>query len=185
MILSDADICHELDGGQLMIQPLSPGALQPASYEVHLQDAATRSSNEWVDVEGIEPPTQPLVSWYLEPDEFALGCTVEKVSIPAHLCAQVNGKSSLGRLGLLVHATAGYIDPGFSGQITLELKNISNHTIVLNERMAIAQLVFHQLRQPAERLYGAPELGSHYQGQEGIRRSYMDSSAGYGSLLEP
>lgn len=183
MILSDADICYELDGGQLFIEPLMPRSLQPASYEVHLKDAATRSSNEFIEMEGVE--AQPPVSWYLEADEFALGCTIEKLTVPRHLCAQVNGKSSLGRLGLLVHATAGYIDPGFSGQITLELKNISNHTIVLTEGMAVAQLVFHQLRQPAERVYGHPDLGSHYQGQEGIRRSYMDSSAGYGSLLEP
>lgn len=173
MILSDADICHELDGGQLFIEPLLPRSLQPASYEVHLQDAATRSGNEWVEMEGVE--VQPPVSWFLEPDEFALGCTVEKLTVPRHLCAQVNGKSSLGRLGLLVHATAGYIDPGFSGQITLELKNISNHTIVLTEGMAIAQLVFHQLRQPAERPYGSPELGSHYQDQGGITPSYLAS----------
>ena len=174
MILSDADICYELDGGQLFIEPLLPRSLQPASYEVHLQDAATRSGtsdlpplNESGDfVKGPE-------SWYLEPDEFALGCTVEKVTIPRHLCAQVNGKSSLGRLGLLVHATAGYVDPGFMGQITLELKNIGNHTIVLTEGMAVAQLVFHQLRQPAERPYGTPELGSHYQGQEGITPSFL------------
>jgi dCTP deaminase len=178
MILSDRDICYELDGGQLFIDPLLPRSLQPASYEVHLQEAATLSADHEKGVGALE-------TWFLDADEFALGCTVEKVTIPRHLCAQVNGKSSLGRLGLLVHATAGYIDPGFSGQITLELKNISNHTIVLTEGMAIAQIVFHQLRQPAERAYGHPDLGSHYQGQEGIRRSYMDSSAGYGSLLEP
>jgi dCTP deaminase len=172
MILSDADICYELDGGQLHIDPLLPRSLQPASYEVHLQDAATRS-NEWLVADGIEE--RPPVSWYLEPNEFALGCTIEKVTVPRHLCAQVNGKSSLGRLGLLVHATAGYIDPGFTGQITLELKNISNHTIVLTEGMAIAQLVFHQLRQPAERPYGSPELGSHYQDQGGITPSYLAS----------
>ena len=172
MILSDRDICFELDGGLLVIEPLTSGALQPASYEIHLGDVASRNeeSNEFRS------------TWYLEPDEFALGCTVETVTIPGHLCAQVNGKSSLGRLGLLVHATAGYVDPGFTGQITLELKNISNHVIVLTDLMPIAQLVFHQLRQPAERPYGSPELDSHYQGQRGIRRSYMDSSAGYDSL---
>lgn len=172
MILSDRDICDELDrklndllgmADGLVIEPLIAGSLQPASYEVHLQDAATRGS------------ATGLMSWYLEPDEFALGCTIEKLTVPPHLCAQVNGKSSLGRLGLLVHATAGYIDPGFSGQITLELKNISNHTIILNEGMAVAQLVFHQLRQPAERPYGTPELGSHYQGQEGITPSFLVS----------
>lgn len=174
MILSDRDICYELDSELLVIEPLANGSLQPASYEVHLADVACRESesNEFNS------------TWYLQPDEFALGCTLETVTIPRHLCAQVNGKSSLGRLGLLVHATAGYIDPGFSGQITLELKNISSHVIVLTDLMPIAQLVFHQLRTPAERPYGHPDLQSHYQGQQGIRRSYMDSSAGYDSLPE-
>lgn len=120
--------------------------------------------------------------WWLEPGEFALGSTLEKVTLPATLCAQVNGKSSLGRLGLLVHATAGFVDPGFSGELTLELKNLSNHVIPLSRGMAVAQLVFHRLTSPAQRPYGHEELGSHYQGQVGIRRSYMDGSAGYSSL---
>lgn len=182
MILSDEDIYAELcavDG--LRVTPPSPlSAFQPASLEVHLGDAATRSGEEVYGHEG-DGVAAPQ-TWFLEPNEFALACTVEAVFVPRWLCAQVNGKSSLGRVGLLVHATAGFIDPGFTGQITLELKNLSNHTIPLHQGMAVAQLVFHRLSSPAQRPYGHEELGSHYQGQVGIRPSYMDSSAGYGSL---
>lgn len=176
MILSDQDIYTEMAVGGLLVEPRPPlSAFQPASLEVHLADAATR--HEEGDVELAGPMT-----WWLEPGEFALGCTLETVTLPATLCAQVNGKSSLGRLGLLVHATAGFVDPGFSGQLTLELKNLSNHTIALHHGMPVAQLVFHRLSSPSQRPYGHEELGSHYQGQTGIQRSYMDGSAGYSSL---
>lgn len=178
MILSDQDIYAELLGGGLSVSPPSPlSAFQPASLEVHLAEALTRTAEEEERL-GLEAPE----SWWLEPGEFALGSTVETLAVPSHLCAQVNGKSSLGRMGLLVHATAGFIDPGFQGQITLELKNLSNHTIVLHKSMPVAQLVFHRLSSPAQRPYGDPELGSHYQHQTGTTRSYMDSSAGYGDI---
>lgn len=176
MILSDQDIYAELAAGGLKVEPRPPlRAFQPASLEVHLADAATRHEDGYVEAGG------PM-TWWLAPGEFALGSTLEKVTLPATLCAQVNGKSSLGRLGLLVHATAGFVDPGFSGELTLELKNLSNRTIVLHSGMAIAQLVFHRLSSPSQRPYGHEELGSHYQGQVGIRRSHMDGSAGYSSL---
>lgn len=175
MILSDQDIFTELVAGELRVTPASPlSAFQPASLEVHLGDAATR--NHFDEVHYDLDPVKTPETWYLEPGEFALGCTVETVTLPSTLCAQVNGKSSLGRLGLLVHATAGFIDPGFEGQITLELKNIGNHTILLHSGMAVAQLVFHRLSSPSQRPYGHPELGSHYQGQTGIQRSYMETS---------
>lgn len=180
MILSDQDIFNEMAVGGLLVEPRPPlHAFQPASLEVHLADAATRC----VDLEGTVPGLKD--TWWLEPGEFALGCIIEKVTLPATLCAQVNGKSSLGRLGLLVHATAGFVDPGFSGELTLELKNLSNHTIALHHGMPVAQLVFHRLSSPSQRPYGHEELGSHYQGQVGIQRSYMDGSAGYGSLRTP
>lgn len=179
MILSDQDIYAELLGGGLTVTPPSPlSAFQPASLEVHLAEALTRN-HEGFSEYGQEYAAE---TWWLEPGEFALGSTVETVALPAHICAQVNGKSSLGRLGLLVHATAGFIDPGFHGQITLELKNLSNHTIVLNRLMPVGQLVFHRLSSPAQRPYGHPELGSHYQHQAGTTRSYMDGSAVYGSM---
>lgn len=178
MILSDQDIYTEMAVGGLLVEPRPPlSAFQPASLEVHLADAATRHEDF-----GHSLSDNPGTTWWLEPGEFALGCTVEKVTLPATLCAQVNGKSSLGRLGLLVHATAGFVDPGFSGELTLELKNLSNHTIALHAGMAVAQLVFHRLSSPSQRPYGHEELGSHYQGQVGIQRSYMDGSAGYSSL---
>lgn len=179
MILSDQDIYAELLEGGLSVQPPSPlSAFQPASLEVHLADALTRNH------EGFSEYGQGYVAetWWLEPGEFALGGTVETVMVPSHLCAQVNGKSSLGRLGLLVHATAGFIDPGFQGQITLELKNLSNRSIALHKSMPIAQLVFHRLSSPAQRPYGHPELKSHYQHQVGTTRSHMDSSAAYSGL---
>lgn len=182
MILSDQDIYAELLGGSLQVTPPSPlSAFQPASLEVHLAEATTRSTFEEVHYDGDVLPTSQ--TFWLEPGEFALGSTVETVVLPSTLCAQVNGKSSLGRLGLLVHATAGFIDPGFQGQITLELKNLSNHTIVLNQGMAVAQLVFHRLSSPAQRPYGHPELGSHYQHQTGVTRSYMDGSAAYADIV--
>lgn len=179
MILSDQDIYVELLGGGLCVTPASPlSAFQPASLEVHLGDATTRNHEGFTEY----GQNYAAETWWLEPGEFALGSTVETLVLPSHLCAQVNGKSSLGRLGLLVHATAGFIDPGFQGQITLELKNLSNHTIVLNKSMAVAQLVFHRLSSPAQRPYGHPELGSHYQHQTGVTRSYMDGSAAYSGI---
>lgn len=179
MILSDQDIYAELLDGGLSVEPPSPlSAFQPASLEVHLGDAAT--AHGWYpDQYGDVAPPE---TWWLQPNEFALACTVETVVLPSHLCAQVNGKSSLGRLGLLVHATAGFIDPGFQGQITLELKNLGNHAIPLHRDQPIAQLVFHRLSSPAQRPYGHPELSSHYQHQTGIRPSYMTGSEGYGSM---
>lgn len=109
----------------------------------------------------------------LRPDQFALATTKEMVCIPTDLVAQVNGKSSLGRLGLLVHATAGFIDPGFRGQITLELKNIGPDPIFLPEGMVVCQLVFFETRSPATRPYGSQGLGSHYQDQSGVTPSRL------------
>lgn len=180
MILSDQDIYTELLDGGLSVTPPSPlSAFQPASLEVHLADALTRSHEEGFTEYG---QNHSVETWWLEPGEFALGSTVETLVVPSHLCAQVNGKSSLGRLGLLVHATAGFIDPGFQGQVTLELKNLSNRTIALHKLMPVAQLVFHRLSSPAQRPYGHPELESHYQHQTGTTRSYMDGSSVYGSV---
>lgn len=159
VILSDRDIKALIAWDQIRVIPLPPpSAYQPASLEVHLAEGV------WLAACGR--------------DDFRLSHTVETVTLPSHFCAQLNGKSSLGRLGLLVHATAGFIDPGFSGQITLELKNLSSRPLQLVEGMPIAQLVFHGLSSPAERPYGHPELGSHYQGQAGTTKSYMDPSAG-------
>lgn len=180
MILSDIDIAEEIYSGRLGIDPYTGGEqLQPASVEVHLAfdpHLATGSGD--------------LV---LEPEEFLLAHTVEKVRIPRHLVAQLTGKSSLARLGLAIHATAGYVDPGFEGQITLELKNfnpwpqplaigaagwpsvnrIAEGSIALQRGQPIGQLVFHVLTSPSQRPYGSDGLGSHYQGQLGTTPSHL------------
>lgn len=152
MILSDRDIQLFIDLGHIGVDPLPPHrALQPASLEVHLDQEA-----------------------WLAPGEFLLANTAETVTLGANVAANLTGKSSLGRMGLAVHITAGYIDPGFSGQIVLELKNLGEKELILDKGTPIAQLVFHELRTAAARPYGHPDLGSHYQNQTGPTRSYLD-----------
>jgi dCTP deaminase len=154
LILSDGAIRWHMNGGQLQIDPLPPdSAFQPASLELRL--------------------AEPVI---LVSDEFTLSCTMETVTIPDNLVAQVNGKSSWARLGLQVHATAGYIDPGFSGQITLELKNLGSNRLALGAGVPICQLVFLQVQGPVLRPYGHPELNSHYQHQMGTTKSYLEES---------
>lgn len=158
VILSDRDIRDEIERGNITIDPYQPDAIQPASLEVHIdRDLVVR-------------------------DSFMLGCTIETVTINDAFCAQVNGKSSLGRLGLLVHATAGFVDPGFSGQLTLELKNLSGRVIQLKQGQPVAQLVFHRLCCPAEKPYGHESLGSHYQGQVGPTRSHLEAEMPFSDL---
>jgi len=152
MILGDTDIRTFLRLGLIRVDPEPQDqAIQPASLELHLAGGL-----------------------YLEPMEFALAHTVETVTLSNQIAANLTGKSSLGRLGLAVHITAGFVDPGFSGQIVLELFNCSRHDISLEDGQAIGQLVFHQLRSPAQRPYGHPDLGSHYQNQVGTVRSYLN-----------
>ena len=154
MILSDRDIRLFINLGHIVVEPLPPHrALQPASLEVHI------GQETW-----------------LAPNEFLLASTLETVTLGANVAANLTGKSSLGRLGLAVHITAGYIDPGFSGQIVLELKNLGNTELHLDKGAPIAQLVFHELRTAVARPYGHPDLGSHYQHQTGITRSYLEVS---------
>lgn len=152
MILSDSLIRHEIIIGNLVVDPLPPdSAFQPASLELRLAEAVT-----------------------LQPGEFRLGHTLEKIGIPDHLVGQVNGKSSLGRLGLLVHATAGFVDPGFAGQLTLELKNLGDRPIQLEKHQPVCQLVLFRALGTVLRPYGHPELGSHYQGQSGTTPSWLE-----------
>ena len=182
MILSDRDIANRMYPGlgekSIIIDPWPAKArMQPASVELTLAAdikvetcySRVRNANGEVCVD--------LAEWWggdltaerteLHNTQFALACTVETVRIPDDLVGQVNGKSSLARRGLIVHTTAGFIDPGFHGQITLELKNVSNTPFHLRAGMAICQLVFMQMTSPALRPYGSEGLGSHYQGQEG------------------
>lgn len=175
-VLSDRTIKQELAAGRLRIEPLDEAAIQPASVDLRL-DSAFRvfktTSRPYVDVaqdvddltELVEiSPEEPFV---VQPNTFVLGSTVETITLPDDIVARVDGKSSLGRLGLLVHATAGYVDPGWTGKLTLELSNQSQMPIALYYGMRIAQISFIELTTPVDRPYGHPELGSKYQGQTG------------------
>lgn len=166
MILSDRTLRAELDAGTLVIDPPpADAAIQPASIDLHLGGHI-----RWT----YRPDANPISidgGFALAPSRFCLGFTAETVTIPRHLVAQLNGKSSLGRLGLAIHITAGFIDPGFCGQITLELHNCSPLPILLDPGMPIGQLVLMWLTAPAERPYGSPGLNSHYMNQRGATPS--------------
>ena len=176
MVLSDRDIQAAVNAGHLIIEPFGEDALQPASVDIRLgaEFRVFRNHREsYIDVR--EPvanlteleTVEPDQAFVLHPGEFVLGTTLERVSLPDDLVARVEGKSSLGRLGLLVHATAGYVDPGWDGHLTMELSNVANLPIRLYSGMKIGQLSFLRLTSPAERPYGSPGLRSKYQGQTG------------------
>lgn len=158
MILSDRDIVNELNKHQLKISPYYEEMIQPCSVDLHL-------ASELLDIEG---NTYELGEYTLNPKEFILASTFESVRIPPYLCGQVDGKSSLGRLGLFIHITAGYIDAGYEGNITLELFNASDKPIRLIQGMDIAQLVLYTLTSPVLRPYGSHGLNSKYQGSKGV-----------------
>ncbi len=180
MILADASIRDQVDSGRLGIEPYAAELVQPASVDVRLgtQFRVMRNSRlTHIDpavandalMETVEVPDgEPFV---LHPGEFALGHTAESFELPDDLVGIVNGKSSLGRLGLQVHATAGFVDPGFTGVIVLELSNVATLPILLRPGMKVAQMVFQRLDRPAERPYGHPDLNSKYQGQRGATAS--------------
>ena len=176
MLLSDRDLNKELEAGRLVIDPFDPAMMQPSSIDVRL-DRFFRVFNN-TKYTHIDPRQQQddLTSmietdgeeaFVLHPGEFVLGSTFELVGVPDNLAGRLEGKSSLGRLGLLTHSTAGFIDPGFSGHITLELSNVSNLPIMLWPGMKIGQLCLFRLESPAEHPYGSQQAGSHYQGQRG------------------
>ena len=176
MLLSDRDIRASLDSGRLGIDPLDESLVQPSSVDVRLDkffrvfnnsrythiDPALQQDELTTHVE-----TPEGESFVLHPGEFVLGATLERVSLGADVAGRLEGKSSLGRLGLLTHSTAGFIDPGFTGHITLELSNVANLPITLWPGMKIGQLCLFQLSSPAERPYGSSGVGSKYQGQRG------------------
>ena len=174
-VLSDRTIREELASGNIVIDPLMEGCIQPASVDLHLGRSFLVFRNNhvpYIDVRAMnETLTEQVnvgddVPFMLHPGEFVLGSTLEHVEVPADLVARLEGKSSLGRVGLLIHSTAGYVDPGWKGRLTLELSNVSNLPITLYYRMKIGQISFLRLSTPAERLYGSAELGSKYQGQQ-------------------
>jgi dCTP deaminase len=176
MLLSDRDIRAALAAGRLGLAPFDDAMVQPSSIDVRL-DRFFRVFNN-ARYTHIDPALQQddlttLVEpagedpFVLHPGEFVLGSTLEVVSIPDDLAARLEGKSSLGRLGLLTHSTAGFVDPGFSGHVTLELSNVATLPIMLYPGMKIGQLCFIRLSSPAENPYGSAAYGSHYQGQRG------------------
>lgn len=185
MLLSDRDIRAEIQAGRLGIDPYDEKLVQPSSVDVRLDnlfrvfnntrythiDPARQQDELTTLVQAVEG--EPFV---LHPGEFVLGSTLEQCTLPDDLAGRLEGKSSLGRLGLLTHSTAGFIDPGFSGHITLELSNVANLPITLWPGMKIGQLCLLRLTSPAEHPYGSSAVGSKYQGQRGPTpsRSYLN-----------
>ena len=176
VLLSDRDIRAELDSQRIVLDPYEPAMIQPSSIDVRLDRYFRLFDNHkypvidpaqdqpeltrLVEVEGDEP-------FILHPGEFVLGSTYEGVTLPDDVAARLEGKSSLGRLGLLTHSTAGFIDPGFTGHVTLELSNVATLPIMLWPGMRIGQMCFFRLSSPAEHPYGTGASGSRYQGQRG------------------
>ena len=172
--LSDGTIRRLVEEGRIVIDPWDPALVQPASVDLKLGDSFRVFHNHRVTAIDLREPPQNLTEevvvsegepFVIHPGEFALGRTQEWVELPEDVVARVEGKSSLGRLGLIVHATAGFVDPGWKGTLTLELNNLTRVPIKLYPGLLIAQLSFMSLDAPAEKPYGSPELGSHYQGQ--------------------
>ncbi len=173
-VLSDGTIRRLVEEGRIRIDPWDAGMVQPASVDLRLGPSFRVFHNFRVEsIDLAEPPTNLTEhvqvgsdeSFVIHPGEFVLGRTEEWVELPDDLVARIEGKSSLGRLGLIVHATAGFVDPGFKGTLTLEITNLTRVPIVLWPGKPIAQLSFMTLDRPAERPYGHPDLGSHYAGQ--------------------
>ena len=176
MLLADHDIVAQVEAGRVGIDPWDPSLVQPSSVDVRLDKFFRVFENHRYPV--IDPAVDQseltrLVSpdgdgaFVLHPGEFVLGATFEYVSLPDDIAARLEGKSSLGRLGLLTHSTAGFIDPGFEGHVTLELSNVANLPIKLYPGMRVGQLCFFQLSSSARHPYGSAQAGSHYQGQRG------------------
>jgi len=173
-VLSDGTIRRLVGEGRLEIDPWDPAMVQPASIDLRLGGSFRVFHNHKIQAIDLAAPPSDLTEhvqvendgeFVIHPTEFVLGRTAETVGLPNDVVARIEGKSSLGRLGLIVHATAGFVDPGFRGSLTLEITNFNSVPIVLRPGLPIAQLSFMALDEPAERPYGHPELGSHYHGQ--------------------
>jgi dCTP deaminase len=176
MILSDRDIRTAIAAGQIGIDPFDEIDVQPSSVDLHVDRFFRTFHNARHPFIDVKMPMEDLTevvevkeeeAFILHPGEFVLGSTMEYVKLPNDLVARLEGKSSLGRLGLLIHSTAGYVDPGFEGHLTLELSNVANLPITIYPNMKIGQISFFQLTSPAENPYGSRAVGSKYQGQRG------------------
>ncbi len=187
MVLSDRTIKSEMAAGRIIVEPCDPNDIQPSSIDLHLGDdfqVFRNSRYPYIDPGREQPglmervsasPEEPFV---LHPGEFALGTTIERIGLPEDIVGRLEGKSSLGRLGLLIHSTAGYVDPGWDGRLTLELSNVANLPILLTPGMAIGQVSFSQMTTSVDRPYGHPGLGSRYQGQHEATSSKMFLGSG-------
>lgn len=177
MILSDTSIREALDSERVVIDPLGPNAIQPSSVDLRLDHRfrvfrnhtrgiidVKEDLSDLTELVELEDPDKPFI---LHPGEFVLGSTLESVRLPDDIVARLEGKSSLGRLGLLIHSTAGFVDAGWNGQLTLELSNVASLPITLYPAMKIGQISFMQMTTPAATPYGSADVGSKYQNQVG------------------
>ena len=185
MLMSDRDIRASIEAGQIGLEPLDMSLLQPSSFDVRIDRFFRLFDNhKYAFIDPAEPqeeltrfievaPDEPFI---LHPGEFVLGSTYEFVKLPDNVAARLEGKSSLGRLGLVTHSTAGFVDPGFKGHVTLELANVSNLPIKLWPGMKVGQLCFFQLSSPSETPYGSAKYLNRYQGQRGptASRSHLN-----------
>jgi dCTP deaminase len=175
VVLSDSTIARFLEEGRIEIDPYDASLLQPSSVDVRVDRYFRVFRNNlypFIDVKTEQEDLTELVEiddepFILHPGEFVLGSTLERVRLADDLVARLEGKSSLGRLGLLIHSTAGFIDPGWDGHVTLELSNVANLPITIYHGMKIGQISFMQMSEPASAPYGTGQLGSKYQGQRG------------------
>jgi len=176
MVLSDRTIARLIADGRIGIDPYDEALLQPSSVDVRVDRYFRVFHNARYPYIDVKKPQDALTEeveisddgpFILHPGEFVLGSTLERVRLPDDLVARLEGKSSLGRLGLLIHSTAGFIDPGWDGHVTLELSNVANLPITIYHGMKIGQLSFMELTEPAETPYGSDGIGSKYQGQKG------------------
>lgn len=181
MLLTDAQIIDAIARGDMDISPFRQDCLQPTSVDLHLGEEIREYMlyNNGTFLGDLDPlkganehDTRSVLidrkdGYLLRPGNFILGTTVEKVSLGPQISARIEGKSTLGRCGLVIHSTAGFVDPGFIGQLTLEITNLNPRRLVLRPGMRIGQLSFTWLSQPVSRSYGHPSLGSHYQQQQG------------------
>jgi dCTP deaminase len=176
VILSDRTIKEELAAGRILIEPLDPDCIQPSSVDLHIDRYFRVFRNHTTGIIDVKKNLEDLTElieikeddvFILHPGEFVLGTTLERVRLPNDLVARLEGKSSLGRLGLLIHSTAGFVDAGWDGQLTLELSNVATLPITLYPNMKIGQISFIRMTTEADHPYGSGEAGSKYQGQVG------------------
>ena len=176
MILSDRDIRAAIEAKRITIDPFDPAAIQPSSVDLHVDRFFRTFHNARYPYIDVKKPMDDLTElvdvkedepFILHPGEFVLGSTLECVTLPDDLVARLEGKSSLGRLGLLIHSTAGFVDAGWNGHLTLELSNVANLPITIYPTMKIGQISFYKMSSPADNPYGSRKVGSKYQGQEG------------------